>query len=735
MTAVASETASESIRILDQVLTEITTTDLSDVDIERVRSAVLGGHVPGADAADLRELAIHAAAELINADPQYSTLAARLLAAQLRAEASGAGAVDFPGSVAAAHAAGLISQYTARFVAGHAAELAALLDPAADDRFDYLGLCTIRDRYLLRHPETNTTLEAPQHFLLRVACGLAETVADVAELYRLMNRLAYLPSSATLVNAGTRHPQLAAHFLLDSPRDELDAIYQRYGEVARLSRHAGGIGLSFSRVRSRGSLINGTNGRSSGIAPWLRMFDASVAAVHQGDRATSTARVYLEPWHADVLEFLRLREEPDGTPNLELALWLPDEFMRRVEADRPWSLFDPKHVPDLVDRWGADFDRTYRAAEAAGRARDTLPARQLYAAMLRSGAALAFKDTANRTSNQTQQPRNVVHLAGLSTETIAVTADTATAVGNAGSVNLAAHLADGDLDWSALAGTVRAAVRLLDRTLDLSYYPTGSAAGSNQRWRPIGLGVFGLADVFLALRLPFDSAEALALSTRIAEEVALVAHETSAELAARHGAHPAFADTRAATGVLHPDHYPNRTVRHTQRWAALHERIARHGLRNSLLVAIAPANTPATIAGRTPGIEPPVSNVDESGRVNPFLVAELKRLGHWTAESRRAIRTAEGSVRDLAGLPPASRLLFRTAWELPQRALIELAAARTPYVDQGQAVNLFRPAPTLGELSSLYTHAWRSGLKTTYRLRSRSSTVEGGHVEGEHVRR
>ncbi|MFI6923224.1 ribonucleoside-diphosphate reductase subunit alpha [Nonomuraea spiralis] len=695
-----------------------------------------------------RRLAIEEAAARVIADPTGSRVAARLLAEEIAEEAAGQGVRTFPESIAASHAAGLIQDGLAAFVAAHAAELDALVTHVADDRFEYFGLRTVHDRYLLRHPRTRAVLERPQHFFLRVACGLSETVAEAAELYTLMSTLSYLPGTPTLFSSGTRRPQLSSCFLLDSPRDDLDSIYERYGQVARLSKYAGGIGVSWTRVRSRGSLIKGTNGHTDGIVPWLRTLDASVAAVNQGGRRKGAACVYLETWHADIEEFLELRdntgEDARRTHNLNLANWIPDEFMRRVEADGTWSLFDPAEVPDLADLYGDDFTRAYRAYEEQGRYARQVPARALYGRMMRTLAQtgngwMTFKDAANRASNQTGRPGNVIHLSNLCTEILEVTSDAETAVCNLGSVNLAAHLAsgdgdtdgdtdgdmDGDMDWERLRATVRTAVRFLDRSIDLGFYPTPQAEAANRRWRPIGLGVMGLADVFFALRLPFDSPRALELSTRIAEEIALAAHETSADLAAERGRHPAYPDTRAAGGVLHPDHF----VPSTPRWDAVRDRIACTGLRNSLLVAIAPTAAIASIAGCYECVEPQVSNVfkretmsGEFLQVNRYLVADLQARGLWTPQTRDAIKRADGSVQALPGLPDDLKALYRTAWELPQKALIDLAAARQPYVDQSQSLNLFMAAPTIGKLSSMYAYAWRRGLKTTYYLRSRPAT-------------
>ena len=722
------------------------TEDLPDTEPGRVAAAALRGRNAQSDEAGLRTLATRAAAGLITEDPAYSRLAARLLTRSIAEEAAGQGADSFSASVAVGHREGLIADRTAGFVTQHAARLDALVERAladgADDRFGYFGLRTVYDRYLLRHPLTRRVIETPQHFMLRVAAGLADDASEraldeVAALYGLMSRLDYLPSSPTLFNSGTRHPQMSSCYLLDSPRDELDSIYDRYHQVARLSKHAGGIGLPYSRIRARGSLIRGTNGHSNGIVPFLKTLDASVAAVNQGGRRKGAAAVYLETWHADIEEFLELRdntgEDQRRTHNLNLAHWVPDEFMRRVEADGQWSLFSPSDVPGLVDLWGDAFDTAYRAAEARGLARRTLPARELYGRMMRTLAQtgqgwMTFKDTCNRTANQTAEPGRTVHSSNLCTEILEVTDDGETAVCNLGSVNLGAFVTGGSLDWERLDATVRTAVVFLDRVVDINFYPTAQAAVSNSRWRPVGLGVMGLQDVFFQLRLPFDSPTAHALSTKIAERIMLAAYEASCALAERTGPLPAWSETRTARGVLHPDHY-DAGLNWPERWQALRDRIARSGMRNALLLAVAPTATIASIAGVYECIEPQVSNLfkretlsGEFLQVNTYLVDELKGLGVWDARTREALREARGSVQGFTWIPEEVRNLFRTAWEIPQRALIDMAAARTPFLDQSQSLNLFLETPTIGKLSSMYAYAWKQGIKTTYYLRSRPAT-------------
>jgi ribonucleoside-diphosphate reductase alpha chain len=709
--------------------------DLDEVDPLRVATKTISGLYDGATTAELDKLSIQTAAELISEEPQYSRLAARLLAAYVDKEVRGQGIASFSQSIARGHQQGLIGDDTAAFVARNARKLDDAVDLAGDLRFEYFGLRTVADRYLLRHPETRLVVETPQYWLLRVACGLSTGAAEAIGFYRLMSSLAYLPSSPTLFNSGTRHTQMSSCFLVDSPKDELDSIYERYQQVARLSKFAGGIGISWSRVRGRGALIRGTNGQSNGIVPFLRTLDASVAAVNQGGRRKGAACVYLEPWHPDIEEFLELRdntgEDARRTHNLNLANWIPDEFMRRVEADEDWSLVDPSDAPELPDLYGDAFDEAYRIAEK--KAVKTVKARDLYGRMMRTLAQtgngwMTFKDPSNRLSNQTGRPGNSIHLSNLCTEILEVSSDDETAVCNLGSINLGAHLAGDQVDWAKLRETVRTAVVFLDRVIDINYYPSEQAAASNPRWRPVGLGLMGLQDAFFALKLPFDSAAAKELSTRVAEEIYLTALESSTQLAEQFGPHPAYDETRAARGDLQPDLW-GVTPAQTARWAAVRARIAEHGLRNSLLIAIAPTATIASIAGCYECIEPHVSNLfkretlsGEFLQINTHLVRELKARGLWTAPIRDEIRRAEGSVQGIAGLPTSVRELFRTAWELPQKALIDIAAARSPYIDQSQSLNLFMSAPTIGKVSSMYLYAWKAGLKTTYYLRSRPAT-------------
>ncbi|HJL41407.1 MAG TPA: ribonucleoside-diphosphate reductase subunit alpha [Myxococcales bacterium LLY-WYZ-16_1] len=710
---------------------------LPNVDANRVAIKTIGGLYDGATTRELDQLSIQTAAAFIAEEPEYSKLAARLLATFVDKEVKGQDIQSFSQSVKLGHQVELVNDRLLEFVERNKRKLDQAVQPSRNQLFEYFGLRTVYDRYLLRHPQKREVIETPQYFFLRVACALAESVQDAIEMYRMFSSLEYLPSSPTLFNSGTRHEQLSSCFLLDSPEDDLGEIYKRYGDVAQLSKFSGGIGLAYSRIRSKGSLIKSTNGHSNGIVPWLKTLDASVAAVNQGGKRKGACCVYLEPWHADIEDFLELRDnvgdEARRAHNLNLANWVCDLFMKRVEQNQSWSLFDPRKVPQLVDLYGEEFEKAYEEAEAAGLAEKTMPARELYSRMMKTLAQtgngwMTFKDKSNVACNQTALPGRTVHLSNLCTEIIEVTSRDETAVCNLGSINLARHVVDGEVDFDHLSRTVQTAVRQLDRVIDLNFYPIPSTAKSNSKWRPVGLGMMGLQDVFFLMGIPFDSEEAKATSRRIAEEIYFSALSASLELAKERGAHPGFPETRAAQGQLQFDFWETKPERR-ERWENLRKEIRDHGLRNSLLIAIAPTATIASIAGCYECIEPQVSNLfkretlsGEFLQINRYLVQELKRLGLWTEDMRTQIKMAEGSVQGIEEIPAELRHVYRTAWEIPMKSLIDMAAERGAFIDQSQSLNLFMESPAMGPLSSMYFYAWKRGIKTTYYLRSRPAT-------------
>ena len=713
------------------------TPNLPNVDVLRIATKTISGLYDGATTRELDKLSIQTAASLIFEEPEYSKLGARLLNQYIEKEVRNQEIHSFSQSIAFGTKEGLIAPRVINFVAENSRKLNDAIDQTRNDLFEFFGLRTLYDRYLLKNRVTRDVIETPQFFWMRVACGLAETPGEAIELYQLFSSLEYIPSTPTLFNSGTKHEQLSSCFLLDSPEDSLESIYRKYSDVAMLSKFSGGIGIAYHRVRAQGSLIQGTNGHSNGIVPWLKTLDSSVAAVNQGGKRKGACCVYLESWHADIEDFLELRDntgdEARRTHNLNIANWISDLFMQRVQDDGMWSLFDPKIVPHFPDLYGEEFEKAYTEAENEKLYVRQIKARDLYARMMRTMAQtgngwMTFKDASNRKSNQTAKPENVIHLSNLCTEIIEVTSDKETAVCNLGSINVARYVKDGVVDFEKLRKNVGLAVRQLDRVIDLNYYAIPSTADSNARWRNIGLGLMGLQDVFFQLRLPFDSEAARKISTKIQEEIYYAALDASCELAKTKGAHPAFAYTRAANGDLQFDLW-GVTPEDPARWAELKDRIELYGLRNSLMIAIAPTATIASIAGCYECIEPQVSNLFKretlSGdfvQINKYLVQELKAIGLWTDEIRNKIKLAEGSVQDIEEFTPELREIYRTAWEIPMRSLIDMMAMRGAFIDQSASLNLFMESPNIGKLSSMYMYAWQKGLKTTYYLRSRPAT-------------
>jgi len=710
---------------------------LTQVDPLRVATKAISGLYDGATTKELDDLCIQMASLLIGEEPEYSKLAARLLAMFIDEEVRSQKIKSFFDATRFGYENGLIAEKTFLFVETNKAALSAAIEPYRTDRFEYFGLRTVYDRYLLKNPTTRQVFETPQYFFMRVACGLSNSVTEAVEFYRLISSHDYMASTPTLFNSGTLRPQMSSCYLLDSPIDDLRSIYNKYTDIALLSKFAGGIGVSFSRIRSRGSLIKGTNGFSNGIIPWLKTLDSSVAAVNQGGKRKGAACVYIESWHADIEEFLELRDntgdDAKRTHNLNIANWVPDLFMNRVKEDGLWSLFDPKDVPEFVDLFGPEFEAAYSQAETEKKYRKQLKARDIYTRMMRTLAQtgngwMTFKDASNMKSNQTGKPGNVIHLSNLCTEILEVTSENETAVCNLGSVNLGRHLDANGFDFKKLAKTVQTAVKYLDRVIDINFYPIETASSSNNKWRPVGLGVMGLQDTFFQLQLPYDSQEARLLSKKIQEEIYYNAVKASVELAKVHGPHANFSETRAAQGVLQFDLW-GVTAPDTARWDALREEVKTHGLRNSLLIAIAPTATIASIVGCYESTEPQVSNLfkretlsGEFLQVNRYLVLELKARGLWDEAMRTAIKMAEGSIQGIESIPNEIREIYRTAWELPMKSLIEMGADRGAFVDQSASLNLFMESPTIGKLSSMYMYAWEKGVKTTYYLRSRPAT-------------
>lgn len=717
---------------------------IEGVESLEVAKRTINGLHEGSTTQELDELSISNAVLLMAEEPNYSKVAARMLADSIRKEVGRDWA--FRDYIETAAAEGLLHTSLLEIARQDVNSIEYAIRHERDDLFDYFGLKTVADRYLLRSPKSRKLIERPQWLFMRVALGLSKNVEEAIQFYEIISRFEYMPATPTLFNSGTRHPQMSSCYLLTVADDSLEGIYKSITDCAKLSKFSGGLGIDWTPVRASGALIKGTNGLSNGIIPFLKVFDSSVHAVNQGGKRKGAGAVYLEPWHGDIESFLELRNntgaEERRTHHLNLALWIPDLFMKRVEADQPWSLFSPDRVPELLSSFGEEFDAHYHKAEEDGKAMKSVPARTLYARMIQCLAEtgngwICFKDKANLRSAQTGQPGNVIHSSNLCTEILEVTSAKETAVCNLGSVNLSAFVQMGKtgptFDFEHLKKVVSTAVRFLDRVVDINFYPTAEARASNLKWRPVGLGVMGLQDCLFKLRLPFASPEARALSSKISEVIYYQAVQTSMKISEESGHFPAFRESRYASGKLQvqlaEDHQAFMPELNLD-WGRLAAQVQKTGIRNSLLIAIAPTATIASIIGSFESIEPQVSNFfkretlsGEFLQVNRYLIQDLKKMGLWNSSMRSKIIEADGSIQGIAEIPTELKELYKTVWEIPQKDLIDMAVARSPFICQSQSLNLFIENPTVGKLSSMYMYGWKQGLKTTYYLRSRAKTA------------
>lgn len=711
------------------------------VESLEVAKRTINGLHDGSTTQELDELSISNAVLLMAEEPNYSKVAARMLAESIRKEVGRD--LAFRDYVQIAWEEGLLSGSVIELAQQDYSAIEYAIHHERDDLFDYFGLKTIADRYLLRSTRSRKMIERPQWLFMRVALGLSKTISEAISFYDCISKFEYMPATPTLFNSGTRHPQMSSCYLLTAAEDSLDGIYKSITDCAKLSKFSGGIGIDWTPVRASGALIRGTNGLSNGIIPFLKVFDSSVHAVNQGGKRKGAAAVYLETWHADIESFLELRNntgaEERRTHNLNLALWISDLFMKRVEKDEKWSLFSPDQVPELLESYGEAFENAYHAAEEAGKSIRQVSARTLYGRMMQTLAEtgngwLCFKDKANLRSAQTGAAGNVIHSSNLCTEILEVTSSKETAVCNLGSINLSSYVtADSKFDFERLKAVVKTAVRFLDRVVDINFYPTSEAKASNHRWRPVGLGIMGLQDAFFKLRLPFESDAAKKLSSQISETIYYNAIQTSMELGQDLGAFPALGESRYLDGKLqvqlaseNQEDMPELNYD----WNRLAEQVRKNGIRNSLLIAIAPTATIASIVGSFESIEPQISNIfkretlsGEFLQVNRYLIADLKKQGLWTPAIRSQIIAAEGSIQGIESIPAELKELYKTVWEISQKQLIDMAVHRSAFVCQSQSLNLFMENPSIGKLSSMYMYAWKKGVKTTYYLRSRAKTT------------
>ena len=713
---------------------------IPNVESLEIAKRTINGLHDGSTTRELDDLSIATAVMLMADEPNYSKVAARMLSESVRKEVGRNMAFrDYLQNVVEL---GLMSDHILGLVKDNYETIEYAIRHERDDLFEYFGLKTVVDRYLLRHPENRQLVERPQWMLMRVALGLSKSVDEAVKFYDTISQFLYMPATPTLFNSGTRHPQMSSCYLLTIGDDSLEGIYKSITDCSQLSKWSGGLGVDWTPVRSSGSLIKGTNGLSNGIIPFLKVFDSSVHAVNQGGKRKGAAAVYLEPWHADIENFLELRNntgaEERRAHNLNLALWIPDLFMKRVEADAEWSLFSPLDAPNLITSFGEEFEKNYAELEEAGKAMRKVPARALYSRMMQTLAEtgngwMCFKDASNKRSAQTGQTGNVIRSSNLCTEILEIANAEETAVCNLGSINAGNFVEeDGSFNFEKLEKVVDRAVTFLDRVVDINYYPIKEAKSSNHKWRPVGLGLMGLQDACFKMKLPFDSPEAEAMSSRISETIYHQALLTSMALAKEHGSFEAFNQSRYAEGKLQVQLAKENGVELPELhydWDDLAWQIKNNGLRNSLLIAIAPTATIASITGAYEAIEPQLSNLfkretlsGEFLQINRYLVRELKSRGLWNASVRDEIIQNEGSVQGISSIPEDVQALYKTVWELPQKQLIDMAAKRSAFICQSQSLNLFIQEPTPGKLSSMYMYAWKRGIKTTYYLRSRAKT-------------
>lgn len=723
----------------------------------------------GVPASDVKQALILSARTLIETEPAYDRVTARLLQAVLneevlgrsvtRAEIEQAYTEYFPIFVDRGIQAGLLDPRLKEF---DLLRLAGALVPERDLQFSYLGMQTLYDRYFLHIDKDR--IELPQTFFMRVAMGLAISEVDrearAIEFYNLISSFDFMCSTPTLFNSGTRHPQLSSCYLT-TVGDNLDDIFQSIKENALLQKYAGGLGNDWTPVRALGSLIKGTNGESQGVIPFLKVVNDTAVAVNQGGKRKGAVCAYLETWHLDIEEFLDLRkntgDERRRTHDMNTANWIPDLFMKRVHEGGDWTLFSPSDVPDLHEKFGREFETAYVAYEAAaedGRIRlhKKIPAVQLWRKMLtmlfETGHPwITFKDVCNLRSPQ--QHVGVVHSSNLCTEITLNTSDTETAVCNLGSVNLPAHLKDGQIDHEKLARTVKTAMRMLDNVVDINFYATVKARNSNQRHRPVGMGVMGFVDALYAQGIPYASKEAVEFADVSMEAICYQAYWASTELARERGTYSTFKgslwdqgilphETVARVGVERGGYYEvDSSVRLD--WPALKARIAQYGMRNSNCVAIAPTATISNIVGVSQSIEPTYQNLyvksnlsGEFVEVNESLVRDLKGLGLWDEVMVSDLKYFDGSLARIERVPDEIKARYATAFEMDPMWLVEAASRRQKWIDQAQSLNIYLAQPSGKKLDEVYKLAWVRGLKTTYYLRTLgASQVEktSGRIE------
>lgn len=710
------------------------------VDAIDVAKKVIQGLYDGVTTSELDNLAAETAASLTTKHPDYALLASRIAVSNLHKNT----VKSFSKTMKTLYEyidpkvgkpAPLIADDVYEIIRKNAEILDSSIIYDRDFAFDYFGFKTLERSYLLK--VDGKVAERPQHMFMRVAVGIHKADIDSAiKTYNLMSERWFTHATPTLFNAGTPKPQMSSCFLLTMQDDSIEGIYDTLKQTAKISQSAGGIGLSIHNIRATGSYISGTNGTSNGIIPMLRVFNDTARYVDQGGGKRKGAfAIYLEPWHADIFEFLDLRKnhgkEEMRARDLFYALWMPDLFMKRVEENGEWSLFCPHEAPGLHECWGEEFEKLYAKYEQEKRARKTVKAQDLWFAILdaqiETGTPyLLYKDSANRKSNQ--QNLGTIKSSNLCTEIIEYTDANEVAVCNLASLALPRFVIDGKFDHEKLYEVTYQAALNLNRIIDNNFYPVDEARNSNLRHRPIGLGVQGLADAFILMRYPFESEEAKQLNSEIFETIYFAALTASKDLAIKDGAYSSYEGSPASKGILQFDMW-GVTPSPRWDWTALKAEIKKHGIRNSLLLAPMPTASTSQILGNNECFEPYTSNIytrrvlsGEFVVVNKHLLKDLVELGLWDNDMKNKIITSNGSIQHIPEIPTQIKELYKTVWEIKQRTIIDMAADRGAFICQSQSLNLFVDTPSAAKLTSMHFYAWKKGLKTgMYYLRTQAA--------------
>lgn len=718
------------------------------VDVTEVAQKVCAGVYDGVTTSELDDLAAETAAYMSTKHHDYSLLASRIAVSNLHKNTvkSFSETIDMLYNYTLPltnTAAPLIAKDVYQFVMDNRDTLDDAIIYDRDFSYDYFGFKTLERSYLLRIDRK--IVERPQHMLMRVAVGIhLGDLEAVLETYDAMSNKFFTHASPTLFNAGTCRPQLSSCFLLTMTEDSIEGIYDTLKRCAVISKSAGGIGLSIHNIRATRSYIRGTNGTSNGIVPMLRVFNDTARYVDQGGGKRKGAfAIYLEPWHADIMDFLDLRKnhgkEEQRARDLFYGLWVSDLFMRKVENDQPWSLFCPNEAPGLADVFGEAFDELYHKYEEEGRAREVVPARKIWFAILEAQIEtgtpyMLYKDACNLKSNQ--QNLGTIRSSNLCTEIIEYTDPDEVAVCNLASIALNKFVivpADGSKPYYNHEGLHRVAkmvTRNLNKIIDINFYPVEEARKSNMRHRPIGIGVQGLADAFILMRLPFESEGARTLNKEIFETLYFSAVETSCEISAEVGPYETYEGSPVSKGMFQFDLWDVKPTSGRWDWDSLRQKVLMHGVRNSLLVAPMPTASTSQILGNNECFEPYTSNLytrrvlsGEFCIVNTHLVKDLQKLSLWNAGMKNRIVAANGSIQNIHEIPREIKELYKTVWEISQRRIIDLAADRGAFIDQSQSMNIHMAAPNIGKLSSMHFYGWKAGLKTgLYYLRTKPST-------------